>query len=65
MSFDGLVSALEGVLSRDQAVTADETRPPTERETYGLYFCQPERSFRPSAYLAFYRENLIKEKVPR
>jgi hypothetical protein len=102
MSFDGLVSALEGLLSRDEAVSGDETRPPTEREaflvrelvrfiydteltsgkddrvlviparrawgefeTHGMYFCQPERSFRPSTYLAFYRDNKIESKVPR
>lgn len=34
MSFDGLVSALEGLLSRDEAVSGDETRPPTEREAF-------------------------------
>jgi hypothetical protein len=102
MSFDGLVSALEGLLSRDEAVSGDETRPPTEREaflvrelirfiydteltsgkddrvlviparrawdefeTHEMYFCQPERSFRPSTYLAFYRDNKIEQKVPR
>jgi hypothetical protein len=102
MSFDDLVSALEGLLSRDEAVSGDQSRPPTERETfllrelirfiydaeltsgvedrvlvvparrawdefeeYGLYFCQPGRSFRPSAYLAFYRDNRIEPKVPR
>lgn len=102
ISFDGLISALEGVLSRDEAISADETRPPTEREAflirelvrfvysaeltsgvddrvlviparrawaeydrYGVYFCQPGRSFRPSSYLAFYRDNRIERKVPR
>lgn len=102
ISFDKLLSALEGVLSRDAAVSADQTRPLTERETflvrelirfiheselssgvedrvlviparrawgefdeYGLYFCQPNRSFRPSSFLAFYRDNQIERKVPR
>jgi hypothetical protein len=30
-----------------------------------MYFCQPERSFRPSTYLAFYRDNKIEPKVSR
>lgn len=101
ISFDTLVSALEALLTRDEAISTEQTRPPTERETflirelirfihdteltsgadervlviparrgwgeyedYGLYFCQPGRSFRPSAYLAFYRKNEIKEKIP-
>lgn len=101
ISFDTLVSALEALLAQDESVGAEQTRPPTERETflirelirfihdaeltsgaddrvlviparrawgeykeYGLYFCQPGRSFRPSAYLAFYRKNEIKEEVP-
>lgn len=102
ISFDGLISALEGVLSREEAISADETRPPTEREAflmrelvrfiydaeitsgadnrvlviparrawgefekYGLYFCQPHRSFRPSSYIAFYRDHRIEAKAPR
>jgi len=101
ISFDTLVSALEALLSRDESVSTEQTRPPTERETflirelirfvhdaeltsgtedrvlviparrawgeyneYGMYFCQPGRSFRPSAYLAFYRKNEIKTEVP-
>lgn len=102
ISFDDLLSALEGVLSREESVGADDVRPPTERERflirelvrfiydtdltsgvedrvlviparrawgeyqdYGLYFCQPGRSFRPSRYLAFYRDNRIEPEVPR
>ena len=34
MSFDRLVSALEGLPSRDEAVSGDETRPLTEREAF-------------------------------
>lgn len=101
ISFDTLVSALEAVLTRDESTSTEQSRPPTERETflireliqfvhdigltsgaenrvlvvparrawgeyqeYGLYFCQPGRSFRPSSYLAFYRKNEIKEEVP-
>ena len=101
-NFDGLVSALEGLLVIEEGVSADGTRPPTERESllirervrfiydcdltsgrddrvlvvparrawkeyrnYELYFCQAERSFRPSAYLAFYRDNRIDPEVPR
>jgi hypothetical protein len=102
MSFDGLVSVFEGLLPRDEAVSGDETPPPTEREAFlvrellrfiydteltsgeddrvlvipvrrawdefkshKMYFCQPERSFRPSTYLALYRDNRIEPKVPR
>lgn len=36
-----------------------------EYETYGLYFCQPQRSFKPSRYLAFYTEGEIKPKAPK
>lgn len=101
ISFDTLVSALEALLSQDESISTEQTRPPTERETflirelirfvhdaeltsgtedrvlviparrawgeyeeYGMYFCQPGRSFRPSAYLAFYRKNEIKVEVP-
>lgn len=36
-----------------------------EYQKYGLYFCQPGRSFRPVSYLAFYRKNEIKKEVPK
>lgn len=36
-----------------------------EYEQYGLYFCQPNRSFKPVAHLAFYTDGEIKPVVPR
>jgi len=36
-----------------------------EYEEHGLYFCQPQRSFKPSLYLAFYTNGEIQPKVPR
>jgi hypothetical protein len=35
-----------------------------EYKRYGLYFCQPNRSFKPSKHLAFYTEKEIKSEVP-
>ena len=34
ISFDTLVSSLEALLSRDESVSTEQTRPPTERETF-------------------------------
>ncbi|WP_254862267.1 hypothetical protein [Halovivax gelatinilyticus] len=36
-----------------------------EFEAHGLYFCQPNRSFKPSRYLAFYTDGEIKPIVPK
>lgn len=36
-----------------------------EYEQHGLYFCQPNRSFKPAAYLAFYTDGEIKPNVSR
>jgi len=36
-----------------------------EYQDYGLYFCQPHRSFKPAAYLAFYTDSEIKPDVSR
>ena len=36
-----------------------------EYEEHGLYFCQPNRSFKLAAYLAFYTDGEIKPDVPR
>jgi hypothetical protein len=35
-----------------------------EYKLYGAYFCQPNRSFKPSYYLAFYHSNRIDRKIP-
>lgn len=35
-----------------------------EYQDHGLYFCQPNRSFKPSRYLAFYTGGEIKPEVP-
>ena len=35
-----------------------------EFEAHGLYFCQPNRTFKPSRYLAFYTDGEIKPVVP-
>ncbi|NKE37470.1 hypothetical protein GWG54_16975 [Natronococcus sp. JC468] len=35
-----------------------------EYNAHGLYFCQPNRSFKPSNYLAFYTDGEIKPAVP-
>lgn len=35
-----------------------------EYEEYGLYFCQPQRSFKPSRFLAFYTNGEIKPEIP-
>ncbi len=34
-------------------------------ERYGMYLCQPNRSFRPSAYLAFYGGRVIHRTIPK
>jgi hypothetical protein len=49
----------------DRVLVIPARRAWDEFETHGMYFCQPERSFRPSTYLAFYRDNKIEQKVPR
>lgn len=36
-----------------------------EYRDHGLYFCQPRRSFKPAAYLAFYTDGEIKPEIPR
>lgn len=36
-----------------------------EYEAFKIYFCQPNRSFRPSEYLAFYTKGEIKPEVPK
>lgn len=36
-----------------------------EYEKHGLYFCQPNRSFKPVSYMAFYRDREIKPVVPK
>jgi hypothetical protein len=36
-----------------------------EYEKHGLYFCQPNRSFKPVSYMAFYRDGEIKPAVPK
>lgn len=35
-----------------------------EFEAHGLYFCQPNRSFKPSRYLAFYTDGEVKPIIP-
>ncbi len=32
---------------------------------YSVYFCQPSRSFRPSAHMAFYTQNKIDRHIPK
>lgn len=49
----------------DRVLVIPARRAWDEYDEYGLYFCQPGRSFRPVSYLAFYRKNKIKEKVPK
>ncbi|MEY7848283.1 hypothetical protein AB7C87_03670 [Natrarchaeobius sp. A-rgal3] len=36
-----------------------------EYEEYGLYFCQPQRSFKPARYLAFYTDGAIQPEIPK
>ena len=36
-----------------------------EYHKYGLYFCQPNRSFKPVSHLAFYKDGEIKTVVPK
>lgn len=36
-----------------------------EYQRYGLYFCQPNRSFKPVSYIAFYTDGEIKTVVPQ
>ncbi len=36
-----------------------------EYQKHGLYFCQPNRSFKPVSYIAFYKDGEIKPTVPR
>jgi hypothetical protein len=36
-----------------------------EYHKYGLYFCQPNRSFKPGVDLAFYKDGEIKTTVPK
>lgn len=36
-----------------------------EYQEYGLYFCQPNRSFKPVEHLAFYKNGEIKTSVPK
>jgi len=36
-----------------------------EYRKHGLYFCQPNRSFKPVSYMAFYKDGEIKRTVPR
>lgn len=36
-----------------------------EYQRYGLYFCQPNRSFKPVSHLAFYTDGEIKTPVPQ
>jgi hypothetical protein len=36
-----------------------------EYEEHGLYFCQPNRSFKPVSYMAFYKDGKLEPVVPR
>lgn len=36
-----------------------------EYKKHGIYFCQPNRSFKPVAYMAFYTDGVIKPTVPK
>lgn len=56
---DRLIGGVE-----DRVLVIPARRAWDEYEEYGLYFCQPDRSFRPSGYLAFYRDNHIEATVP-
>lgn len=56
---DGLVGGVD-----DRVLVIPARRAWDEYGEYGLYVCQPDRSFRPSGYLAFYRDNHIEPTVP-
>lgn len=54
---------VEGKEERVLVVAARKAWP--EFQETGLYFCQPNRSFKPSSHIAFYTDGEVKTKVPR
>lgn len=56
-------SLVSGQEDRVLAVAARKAWP--EYHEYGLYFCQPNRSFKPVSHLAFYKDGEIKTTIPR
>jgi hypothetical protein len=49
----------------DRVLVVAARRAWDEYRTYGHYFCQPNRSFKPVSHLAFYKDGEIKAEVPR
>ncbi|MFC7139775.1 hypothetical protein ACFQMA_07980 [Halosimplex aquaticum] len=56
-------SLVSGQEDRVLVVAARKAWP--EYHKYGLYFCQPNRSFKPVSHLAFYKDGEIKTTVPK
>lgn len=54
---------VEGREDRVLVVAARKAWP--EFQDTGLYFCQPNRSFKPASHIAFYTDGEIKTKVPK
>jgi len=57
---EGLTSGRE-----DRVLVVAARRAWSEYQAYGVYCCQPDRSFKPAAHLAFYADGEIKPSVPR
>lgn len=56
-------SLVSGREDRVLVVAARKAWP--EYHKYGLYFCQPNRSFKPISHLAFYKDGEVKTTVPK